>query len=131
MSADTFICQIQWGGLEEISAGRWHMRYAMGVLFNDGPWEKLSELQIDTVSMQRGMTMEENAEADCTEEKRIQNGRLIRRTDEMGSETNRRSGYQEDTTGNIWRMDRNRRKIEKFAVRRAGMSSLEMEVMGR
>ena len=70
------------GGLEEICACRWHMRYKMGVVFKDGPWGKLAELQIDTVALQRGMRMEENAKADCTEEKGIQNERLIRMTDE-------------------------------------------------
>ena len=82
MSADTFICQIPWGGVEEICACRWHMGYTRGVVFKDGPFGKLPELQIDTVALQRGMLMGENAKADCTEEKRIQNERLIRRTDD-------------------------------------------------
>ena len=51
-------------------------------MFNDGPWEKLAELQIDTVSLQGGMLTEDNAKADCTDEKRIQNERLIRRADD-------------------------------------------------
>ena len=83
MSADTFICQIPWEGLEEICACRWHMRYTRGVVFKDGSCEKLSELQIDTVAMQRGMLMDESAKAECTEEKRSHNERLIRREDEI------------------------------------------------
>ena len=81
MSPDTFIRQILWECLEDICACRWRRRYTMGVVFKDGPWGKLDELQIDTVALKRGMLMEENAKAECTEEKRSHNGRLIRRAD--------------------------------------------------
>ena len=71
-SADTFICQIPWRCVERICACRWHMRYryASRVVFKDGPWEKLAELQIDTIALQRGMSMGENAGVNCAEEKR-------------------------------------------------------------
>ena len=50
-------------------------------MFKDGPWEKLDELQIDTVSLQRRMLMGGNSKSEWAEEKRSHNERLIRRTD--------------------------------------------------
>ena len=58
------------------------MRYARGVVLKDGPYEKLAELQIDTIALQRGMLVGGNAGANCTKEKIEHNTRLIQRTDE-------------------------------------------------
>ena len=57
------------------------MRYTRGVVYKDGSWGQLAELQIDTVAMKRGMFMEENAKADCKEGKRRHNEQLVQRTD--------------------------------------------------
>ena len=43
---------------------------------------ELEELQIDTIELRRGMLIEENAGANCTEGKKEHNARLIRRKDE-------------------------------------------------
>ena len=81
MSSDTFICHIPWQGGERICACRCHMRYARGVVLKDGQFEKLAELQIDTIALQRGMLVGENAGINCTKEKMEHNARLIQRTD--------------------------------------------------
>ena len=80
-SADTSLRQLPWGGSEKICARRWHMRYARGVVYKEGPYEQLAELQIDTVALKRGLLMGENAKADCEEEKIAHNERLMRRID--------------------------------------------------
>ena len=68
--ADTYLRQLPWEGGEEICACRRHMRYTKrGAVYKEGPYEQLAELQIDTVALQRGLLMGENAKADCEEEK--------------------------------------------------------------
>ena len=59
MSADTFICQIPWRGQERIGACRRNMGYTRGVALKDGPFEKLAELQIDTIDLKMGMLLGE------------------------------------------------------------------------
>ena len=80
-SADTYIRQLPWGGREKICARRWHMRYTRGVVYKEGPYGQLAELQIDTVALQRGLLVGENAKAECMEEKRARNERLVRKID--------------------------------------------------
>ena len=82
MSADTFICRIPWLGKERICACRWHMRYTRGVVLKDGQFGKMAELQIDTMALQRGMSVEENAGINCEKGTKEHNIELIRRMDE-------------------------------------------------
>ena len=57
------------------------MRYTRGVVYKGGPYEQLAELEIDTVALRRGLLIDENAKADCKEERRTHNGGLIRKID--------------------------------------------------
>ena len=57
------------------------MRYTRGVVLKDGQFEQMAELQIDTIALQRGMLVEENAGINCKKEKIGHNTRMIQRTD--------------------------------------------------
>ena len=81
MGTDSFICQIPSGGVETVCACRWHKRFTRGVVYKEGQWGQLTELQIDTVALQRWILKEENNQEACKGERRSNNSRLLQRVE--------------------------------------------------
>ena len=58
--AESSICQIPWQNKPIICSRRWRMRYTRGVRFKERQWGHLAELQMDTISSQKDILIDQN-----------------------------------------------------------------------
>ena len=79
MGADSFISQMPWRGVDTVCACRRHMGFTRGVVYKEGQWGQLAELQIDAVALQRWILKEENDPEACKGDRRSNKSRLLQR----------------------------------------------------